>query len=129
MAINVNSKGKRGERYVSNWLKEKLGISARRSQQYCGVGGDSDVVGFDGVHCEVKFVESLNLGKAMEKALTECGENIATVWHKRNRSDLMVTLRADDLEKFVECFVRAHKDALEKMVKERHGIVLVREVK
>lgn len=114
--VNSNAKGKRGERAVCQFLKEKLGIEARRSQQYCGVAGDCDVVGFEGVHIEVKFVEALNLGKAMDKALSECGDNVASVWHKRNRGDLMVTLRADDLERFVERFARAHMKALERTI-------------
>lgn len=91
-------KGKRGERYVANWLKEKLGVEARRSQQYCGVAGDSDVIGLEGAHIEVKFVENLSISKAMQQAEKDAKDsNIPVIFHKKNNQPLMVTVKADDL--------------------------------
>ena len=60
--MNSRRKGKRGELCVAHFLKENFGLNARRGQQYCGANGDADVVGgFPNTHCEVKFVESLNI--------------------------------------------------------------------
>lgn len=42
--VNSNQKGKRIERKVANRFRDKLGLNARRSQQYCGAGGNSDII-------------------------------------------------------------------------------------
>jgi len=55
--MNSKRKGKRGELELAKKLKE-YGFSARRGQQYSGIGGD-DVVGLDGVHIECKRAERL----------------------------------------------------------------------
>lgn len=101
--MNSNQKGKRGERFVANWLKENFGCNAKRSQQYCGANGDADVIGgFPNTHCEVKFVEALNIQKAMQQAVADCGDTIPYVIHKKNRQDLLITVRADDLRAFCQ---------------------------
>ena len=57
--MNSKRKGKRGELELAKKLKE-CGFSARRGQQYSGIGGD-DVVGLDGIHIECKRSERLNV--------------------------------------------------------------------
>lgn len=96
--INSKQKGKRGE---LEWCKfcKKYGINIRRSQQYCGSSKDSaDCVGLDGIHFEVKRVEKLNIDKAMEQAINDCGfsKAIPVVVHKKNRGKWLVTMRAED---------------------------------
>lgn len=108
---NGNQKGKRGERFVANWLRATFGLNARRGQQYCGANGDADVVGgFPNTHCEVKFVESLNLNKAMEQAIADCNDEIPYIAHKKNRCDLLITVRANDLMAFAESIVASKHD-------------------
>lgn len=55
-----------------------------------------DIEGIDYIHAEVKFVESLNLEKAMEQAIRDSNESerqaFPTVFHKKNRKDLLVTM-------------------------------------
>lgn len=58
MAINSNSKGKKGELELSKILREH-GYDTRRGQQYCGANGDADVIGLPYVHIECKRVEKL----------------------------------------------------------------------
>lgn len=104
--MNSNQKGKRGERYFARWLQKNFACHARRGQQFCGANGDADVVGgFPGTHCEVKFVESLNIQKAIEQAIADCGDSIPYVAHKKNRKDLLITIRADDLLAFAQSVV------------------------
>lgn len=89
-------KGKRGER---NWaaLCREYGFDCRRTAQFCGKTGEAaDVVGIPGIHQEVKWVESLNLRKAMEQAERDCGENVPIVAHKKNGQEWLVTMRAVD---------------------------------
>ena len=101
--MNSRAKGARGERYYARWLRETFGLAARRGCQYSGGQDSPDVVGgFENTHVEVKFVEKLNIDKAMEQAARDCGNNIPYVAHKKNRCDLLITVRADDLLKFCE---------------------------
>jgi Holliday junction resolvase len=94
--INSRAKGGRGEREFAKWLRD-YGYEARRSQQYCGVAGDADLItNIDNLHLEIKRVEKLNIEKAVQKAVDECGNNTPVVVHRRNRGEWLVTLRAID---------------------------------
>ena len=93
---NSRSKGARGERELSNKLKE-FGFNTRRGQQYCGANGDADVVGIDGIHIECKRVQSLNLSKAMKQAESDARDGEAPmVFHRKDREPWYVTMRIDD---------------------------------
>lgn len=98
--INSKNKGKRGELYVVSRFKEN-GFACRRTSQYCGKTGDAqDIEGIDYIHVEVKFVENLNISKAMEQAVRDSLKSdrnaFPTVFHKKSREDLMVTMRFYD---------------------------------
>lgn len=93
---NSRAKGARGERELSNLLKSH-GYNTRRGQQYCGANGDADVVGLDGIHIEVKRVERLNLYHAMEQAKRDKkDEEKPTVFHRKDRSEWLVTMTFED---------------------------------
>lgn len=94
--INSKAKGAKGERELSNKLKD-YGYNTRRGQQYCGANGDADVVGLDGIHIEVKRVERLNLYDAMAQAKHDKkGNEKPTVFHRKDRSEWLVTMTFDD---------------------------------
>ena len=100
--IDSRSKGARGEREAAAKMRELGFPGARRGQQFAG-GPDSpdlaDVI--EGVHVEVKRVESLSLYKAMAQAIADAGPvAIPTILHKRNGREWLVVLRADDLIEF-----------------------------
>lgn len=96
MAINSKQKGARGERELSNKLKE-YGYTTRRSQQYCGANGDADVIGLPGVHIECKRVERLNIYDAISQAKHDAKENeIPTVFHRKDRCEWLVTMTLED---------------------------------
>ena len=62
-------KGKRGEREGAAVLNQTFPhLSTRRAQQYCGVAGDADIIGIDGIHLEVKRVERFHMHQALEQA-------------------------------------------------------------
>ena len=101
--MNSIEKGKRGERYYARWLRDNFNLTARRGCQYAGGQDSPDVVGgFPNTHAEVKFVEALNLQQAMEQSIGDAGTNIPYVAHKKNRKDLLITVRAKDLLSFCQ---------------------------
>ena len=100
--MNSKQKGARGERELRDELR-KHGYNASRSVQYCGKNGDSDVVGLQGIHIEVKRVEALNIEKAMEQAINDAKDNNKpAVFHRRDRKKWMVTMLLDDWIKIYE---------------------------
>lgn len=94
--MNSRNKGAKGERELSNVLKD-YGYKCRRGQQYCGSNGDADVVGLPGIHIECKRVERLNLYDAMDQSKRDALEGeIPAVFHRKNRCEWLVTMRLED---------------------------------
>ena len=98
--LNSKAKGKRGELFVVNKFKEN-GFECNRTAQFKGnTGRADDIEGIDYIHAEVKFVENLNLSRAMEQACWDSNQSkkraFPTVFHKKNRERLMVTMLFDD---------------------------------
>ena len=93
-------KGKRGERMLVRFLRD-LGYDCRRTAQYCGKTGDaSDVVGLPGLHIECKFVENLNVRKALAQAIHDATAGLVPVlFHKKSNEEWLVTMRAEDFIK------------------------------
>lgn len=96
--MNSRNKGKRGELLLAEYLREH-GYSARRGQQYSGIGG-ADVVGLPGVHIECKWVERESVRKWVEQAKrdAQAGE-MPVVFHKVSRGEWLVTLPAEEFLK------------------------------
>lgn len=98
MAVNSKQKGARFERTLAAIFREH-GFEARRTAQYCGNTGDaSDVVGLPGIHIEAKHQETMRLYDWMEQAKrdAEGNGNIPTVFHKKNKAEILVTMTLDD---------------------------------
>ena len=96
---NSKQKGSAGERELALFLREH-GLTARRTQQYCGASPDSsDVVvkELQSVHFECKRVEKLNIENAMEQAIRDAKEKIPVVAHRKNRGEWLGTVRLPDL--------------------------------
>lgn len=100
---NSKRKGKAGELEWAKFLRDHGFEDARRTQQYSGTCGTMDVIGLPGHHCEVKRVEKLNVYRALGQAQKDSkgSGNIPIVAHRRNRSEWLVTLRAEDYLKIV----------------------------
>ena len=95
--INSKQKGKRGELYVVNKLKER-GYKVHRTNQFKGNTGEAaDIEGLDYIHAEVKFVENLNIYNAMDQAKRDNqGRKLIAVFHKKNNKELLVTMNFDN---------------------------------
>lgn len=98
MGKREREKGKRGERLWASYCREQ-GYDVHRTAQYCGKTGDAaDCIGLPGIHQEVKFVERLNIWDAMEQAKCDAEKSgeIPIVAHKKNYTEWLVTMKADD---------------------------------
>jgi hypothetical protein len=105
MAINSRRKGKVGElEAASEWNRLLPGAHARRSQQHSGTESASDLIspGTPHLWLEVKRVQKLNLQEVMDKSLEQCGELSPVVLHRKNDSQWLVTLRLEDIKRFVQ---------------------------
>lgn len=97
-------KGKRGELKVAHMLTER-GFPARRGVQFKGGANSHDVIceKLDYYNIEVKFVETLNLIKAMAQANRDCDDKQRPiVVHKKNHSGVMVTMNFADWVNLVQ---------------------------
>lgn len=95
MGRSAQRKGADGERELANVLKE-YGFEVRRGQVF---NHESDMVGLDKIHPEVKRVEKLNVVTAMKQAITESqirNDGLPSVFHRRNREEWLVTMRLTD---------------------------------
>jgi len=102
--INSRAKGQKGELELSHYLNEK-GYSARRGQQFSGGADSPDVICPSlPFHIECKRVERLKLYEALKQAMrdSEGGDKVPTVWHRKNREEWVVILRADDFLDLVD---------------------------
>lgn len=90
------ARGKRGELSLVHALRDAGFTEARRTAQYCGKAGTSDVVGIEGLHVEVKNQERLNIWSALSQSQRDTEADgkgdIPAVFFKRNRSGWYVAL-------------------------------------
>jgi Holliday junction resolvase len=102
MPINSKQKGARGERELSEFLRQR-GYEARRGQQYQGGTDSPDVVhNIPGIHLECKFTERLQLYPALDQANNDKKDGeIAVVAHRCNRRDWVAILSLDELLKLL----------------------------
>lgn len=90
------NKGATAERELANLLRDTWGYDVHRGKVFYG---ESDIVGLEGIHCEVKRVEKLNIHKAMEQAVNEADkrqDGIPTVFFRRDRGEWLVCQRLID---------------------------------
>jgi Holliday junction resolvase len=110
--VNSRTKGVRGEIEWRDWLRDRGCAEARRGQQFSGSAESPDVVGgWCGTHAEVKRVESLNIHKAMQQACDDCGGAVPYVAHRRNKGKWLITILADDVEKFARAVLGIKENA------------------
>ena len=100
-------KGANAELELSKIFRETFGLDVRRGYTF---HHESDMVGLDGIHPEVKRVEKLNIHKAMEQAKQESEkrkDGKPAVFFRRDRGEWLVCIQ---LPVFVEMY-RAWRDS------------------
>lgn len=111
--MNQQRKGRAGELELVRVLRGH-GISAEPGEPV-SYGKTPDVVGVPGIHVEVKRVEKLNVPEAMNQSIRDSEkfrDGLPALFHRRNRSPWLVTMRLDDWVKLYEIwlFLRDKRD-------------------
>lgn len=90
-------KGAEGERELAALLRQEgYDIERGGTMSY---GELPDLYGLPGVHIEVKRVERLNVLEAMQQSIRDSErfkDGMPTLFHRRNRSPWLVTMRLSD---------------------------------
>lgn len=97
MSRSQQRKGADGEQELAALLRGH-GYEMERGGSL-SFGEVPDLVGLPGVHIECKRVERLNVGAAMGQAIQDAerfGDGAPTLFHRRNRSPWLVTMRLED---------------------------------
>lgn len=105
MGKSSQSKGRRGEIEVASILQSH-GIPAEPGQAV-SYGSTPDIVGVNGIHCEIKRRENVNLAAALAQAEEDSrkfGDGLPAVFHRRNRESWRVTM---PLQSWVELYKQA----------------------
>jgi len=115
---NSRDKGARAERDLASRLTEMFpSFRFIRGQQRSGAE-IADVVAVDdynnvvhtGVHIEAKHNERLNLQDAMEQSVRDAlPSEVPTVFHRKNRSGWLVTIRLQDLIAFTDAILAMNR--------------------
>ncbi|MBR1677300.1 MAG: hypothetical protein IJ706_08335 [Clostridia bacterium] len=90
------NKGANAERELANLIRDTWGYEVKRGKVFYG---ESDLVGLDGIHPEVKRVEKLNIHAAMAQAIEEAKkreDGLPAVFFRRDRGEWLVTMRLED---------------------------------
>ena len=106
--INSKSKGARFERDLAEILRG-YGYDCRRGVQYSGKAGDADVIGLPDIHIEAKHQEKMMLYEWMAQAVRDASKNgrMPAVFHKKNRADILVTMRLQD---WIKLYKESHNN-------------------
>ena len=97
MGKSSQRKGAAGERELAALLSA-AGYECQRGGSL-SFGEIPDVLGLPGIHIEVKRVEKLNVGEAMEQAIRDSDrmlDGMPAIFHRRNRKPWLVTMRLED---------------------------------
>jgi hypothetical protein len=96
MPVNSRAKGKRAELALAQILVPYWPEVCRNLDQFGAK--KQDMLGTPGVHWQVKHVESLNIWKALNQAITEADpKDVPIVAFRRNRSPWYAALELDEL--------------------------------
>lgn len=90
-------KGAAGERELAAIL-QKYGYDCTRGGSL-SFGSVADVTGLPGIHIEVKRVEKLNVGEALDQSIQDSEwmrDGLPALFHRRNRKPWLVTMRLSD---------------------------------
>lgn len=103
-------KGAVGERELATILQQH-GYDCTRGGSL-SFGELPDLSGLPGIHIEVKRVERLNVGEAMEQSIRDSErmlDGMPTLFHRRNRKPWLVTMRLSD---WIQLYKKSHRKLL-----------------
>lgn len=103
-------KGADGERELASILQQH-GYECDRGGSLT-FGEVPDVTGLPGIHIEVKRLERLNVGEAMDQAIRDSErmkDGIPALFHRKNRKPWLVTMRLTD---WLQIYTDSHRRRL-----------------
>lgn len=103
-------KGAKGERELASILQQH-GYECDRGGSLT-FGEVPDVTGLPGIHIEVKRVERLNVGEAMDQAIRDSErmkDGIPALFHRKNRKPWLATMRLTD---WLQIYTDSHRRRL-----------------
>lgn len=110
--MDSRAKGIRGELEACSALA-RIGLDCRRTVQYNGRSGTSDVVCEDApkLHIEVKLTERLNPYGFMDQAIRDMRKlpHVPMVVCRSSYKPWLVVLQLEDIPRFVEEYTRARR--------------------
>jgi Holliday junction resolvase len=114
--VNAARKGAKGERELAALLTELLGVPCiKGSAPYLPGIVAPDILGLPGIHVEVKRREKFSIPAALRQAQHDAVPgSVATVAHRPNRCNWMLTVAIEDLPalvRAVEKIVEGKSDA------------------
>lgn len=116
--MNSRAKGARGERELAQLLRNQGHIDARRGQQYCGINGNADVVGVDGLHIECKRVQQIRDEVWMKQAERDARlGDIPVVIYRRDHEAWKVILRQDIADRIWQTLTQEQKNDIRAWLK------------
>lgn len=110
MGSKSQRKGADGERELAAILQQH-GYDCTRGGSL-SFGEVPDLSGLPGIHIEVKRVERLNIGEAMEQSIRDSErmlDGMPTLFHRRNRRPWLVTMRLSD---WIQLYKESHRKLL-----------------
>lgn len=110
MGCKSQRKGTDGERELAAILQQH-GYDCTRGGSL-SFGEVPDLSGLPGIHIEVKRVERLNVGEAMEQSIRDSErmlDGMPTLFHRRNRKPWLVTMRLSD---WIQLYMESHRKLL-----------------
>lgn len=91
-------KGASGEKELCE-IFQQHGYTSVQRPPAPSYGRQPDLVGLEGIHVECKRSERLNIHEAMQQAQRDADafcDGFPTVFHRRNRSPWLVTMKMED---------------------------------
>ena len=90
------NKGAGGERELAAILRDQYGYDVHRGYTF---HHESDCVGLEGIHIEVKRREKISIYEWVKQAIEEAKkrmDGIPVVFFRKNREEWLVTMRLED---------------------------------
>ena len=79
-------------------MLSKMGVPARRAQQYCGLAGTADLkTEVDKVHFEVKRYARIGACRFFDQAVRDAGKHLPVVAMREDRGEWLIMMRPEDL--------------------------------
>lgn len=96
MTINSRQKGASGEREAAKAIAAVVGLDIKRSARN-GVQGADDVIGWPGVHMEIKRRSKIAALRLLDQSIQDAGSDLPIVVMREDRGKWVLMVELKDL--------------------------------